>query len=99
MHRRFRSGPPKIQRRFQIGLSKINRWFRIDPAQISLNILPQEIHSRVIILTITIRKEKQQNNLFEIEWVIMNFIKHKQFINLNTKLGRYYVGSYTSFPN
>ena len=56
MQRRFRIGPPKIQRRCRIG-----------PPKVSLNFLQQEFHSRGILLTIAIMKEKQQNNLFEIE--------------------------------
>ena len=59
MLRRFRIGPPKMHRRFRIGL-----------LQVSLNLLPQEFHSRGVLLTIAIMKEKQQKNLFEIEWQI-----------------------------
>ena len=70
MHGRFRIGLSKIHRRFCIGPPKIYRWFRIGPPQVSLNFLPPEFHERGIMMTIIIMKEKQQKNLFEIEWRI-----------------------------
>ena len=50
MNGRFRIGPRKIHRRFCIG-----------PPQVSLNLLPPELHRRGIMLTIASMKEKQQN--------------------------------------
>ena len=74
MHRRFRIGLPKIHRRFRIGPPKMHRRFRIGPPQVSHNLLPQEFHSRGILLTIAIMKEKQQYNLFEIECTFSAFL-------------------------
>jgi len=59
-------------RRFRIGLPKIHRRFRIGPPHVFLNLLPQEFHRWGILLTIAIMKEKQQNNLFEIDRLIPN---------------------------
>ena len=57
MHRRFRIGLSKILRRFRIGPPKIHKQFRIDPSQVSLDLLPPELHRRGILLTIAIMKE------------------------------------------
>ena len=70
MHRQFRIGPSKMHRRFRIGPAKMHRRFRIGPPLVSLNLLPPELHRQGIMLTNAIVKEKQQNNLFEIEWWI-----------------------------
>ena len=67
MHGRFRIGLPKMHGRFRIGLPKVHGRFRIVPPQGSLNLLPLEFHSRGILLTMAIMKEKQQKNLFQIE--------------------------------
>ena len=56
---------------FRIDPSKMYRWFRIGPPQVSLNRLPQEFYSPGILLTIAIMNEKQQNNIFEIERLIL----------------------------
>ena len=66
MHGRFGIGPPKMHGRFRIGLPKMHERFRIVPPQVSLNLLPLEFHSQGILWTISIMKEKQQKNLFEI---------------------------------
>ena len=68
MHRWFRIGLQKIHWRFRIGPPKMHWRFRIGPPQVSLNLLPPEFHTPGILLTIAIMIEKQQNNLFEIEW-------------------------------
>ena len=76
----FHIGPPKIRRQFCIGLPKIHRQFCISPPkmhrrfcigppQVSLNLLPQEFHRRKILLTITIMKDKPQNNLLKLEYI------------------------------
>ena len=70
MHRRFRIGLPKMHRRFRNGPPKMHRRFCIGLPQVSLNLLPQEFHSRGNLLTIAVMKEKQQNNLFEIECIL-----------------------------
>ena len=70
MHRRLCIGLSKMHRWFCIGPPKMHRRFRIDPPQVSLNLLSPEFHKRGILLTIAIMKDKQQNNLFEIEWQI-----------------------------
>ena len=71
MHGRFNIGLLKIHRRFHIGPPKMHRGFRIDPPKIYLNFLSPEFHRLGILFTIAIMKEKQQNNLFEIEWPIL----------------------------
>ena len=71
MHRRFRIGLPKIHRQLCFGPPKMHRWFFICPLQVSLNLLPPEFHRREFVLSITIMKEKQQNNLFEIECLVI----------------------------
>ena len=63
----FRIGLPKMHRLFRIGPPKMHRRFHISPPQGSLNLLQPELHRRGIMMTIAILKEKQQNNLFEIE--------------------------------
>ena len=65
MHGRFRIGLPKMHGRFRIGLPKVHGRFRIVPPQVSLNLLPLEFHSRGILLTIAIMKEKQQKTYFK----------------------------------
>ena len=67
MHVQFRIRLPKKHGRFCIDPPKMHRQFSIGPPQVSLNLLPQEFHSRGTLLTITIMKENQQKNLFEIE--------------------------------
>ena len=49
----------------------MHRRFRIGPPQVSLNLLPPEFHRRGFLLTFAIMKEKQHNNLFEIEWELL----------------------------
>ena len=63
-------GPPKMHRRFHIDLPKMYRRFHIGPPQVSLNLLPQKSHSQGNMLTMAILKERQRNNLFEIEWPV-----------------------------
>ena len=66
MHIRFHIGLPKVYISFHIGPPKMHIWFCIGPPQVSLNLVPPELHRRGILLTIAILKEKQQNNRFEI---------------------------------
>ena len=67
INRWFCIGPPKMHRRFRIGPPKMHRRFHIGPYQVSLNLLPPEFYRWGILLPIAIMKEKQQNNLVEIE--------------------------------
>ena len=54
------------------------------PTSGSLNLLPLEFYSRGILLTISIMKEEQQNNLFEIEWVAQLMTDPSRLANFNT---------------
>ena len=60
MHGRGLNGSPKMHERFRIGLPKVHERFRIVPPQVSLNLLPLIFHSKGILLTIAIMKERQQ---------------------------------------
>ena len=68
---------PALPDYFYSDVHSISNRFRIGPPQVSLNLLPPEFHRQGILLTFAIMKEKQQNNLFEIECMLETIWKQR----------------------